>query len=191
MRNKVIEQRCNFKTLRLQVSSWTKQMMSTRSANNFVNHVIRILSPNVTKSLPSGWQNINTETEAQQWLRERDRESHFLTVQLLSTNEIIGFIFLYESDGEPDYYDLRFGYLLSEQVWGKGLGTELIQGLLNWCKETGDIRSISGGVEADNTGSIKVLKKAGFSTSNVDNSADHVIFYEYQFHQKEADNLKL
>ncbi len=144
------------------------------------------MTPKVTKALPAGWQNIKSILDAQQWIKERDDEGHFVTIQLLSTNEIFGFIFLYESDSKLNYYDLRFGYLLSEKVWGKGLGTELIQGLIKWCKEAGDIKSISGGVETDNVGSIRVLEKTGFTASTVDNSTEQVVFYEYQFDIEEA-----
>lgn len=181
MKDKTIEQKCNFNTQRLSIGSWTKQVMERESENIFANKVVEILTPNVTKSLPFGWQNIKTITDARQWIKERDEEGHFVTTQLQSTNEIIGFIFLYESDAKFNYYNLRFGYLLSEKVWGNGLGTELILGLINWCKEAGDIKSISGGVETNNIGSIKILEKTGFSASTIDNSTDQVVFYEYQF----------
>jgi len=87
-------------------------------------------------------------------------------------------------DSKHNYYDLRFGYLLAEKVWGKGLGTELIEGLLNWCKKQGNIRSISGGVETDNIESIKVLEKTGFSVSTMDSPSEKTVFYEYRFDVK-------
>ncbi len=181
MTNKTIEERCKFNTQRLTVSSWTNQVKEADSKKKFTEKVIEILTPNVTKSLPDGWQNISTIDSAQEWIKERNKESHFVTIQLLTTNETIGFIFLYESDSKHKFYDLRFGYLLSEKVWGKGLGTELIEGLIKWCKTAGDIKSISGGVETDNIGSIKVLEKTGFSASTLDSSTEQVVFYEYQF----------
>lgn len=181
MINKTIEERCSFSTQRLSVSSWTNQVKELYSKKTFAKKVIKILTPNVTKALPDGWQNISTIDGAQKWIKDRDNESHFVAIQLLSTNETIGFIFLYESDSERNYYNLRFGYLLSEKVWGKGLGTELIEGLIKWCRTEGDIKSISGGVEADNVRSIKVLEKTGFSASTADNPTQEVVFYEYQF----------
>lgn len=181
MSKKNIEQRCNFKTQRLSVSSWTNQLKGMDSDKNFAKEVIEILTPKVIKALPDGWQNITTIAGAQNWIKERDQESHFITIQLSATDETIGFIFLYESNSEQKYYDLRFGYLLSEIVWGKGYGTELIRGLLKWCRESGDIKSISGGVEFDNIGSIKVLEKTGFSKATAGESKDDVIFYEYKF----------
>lgn len=186
MITKTIEERCSFNTPRLSVSSWSNRIKGLDSEKIFVEKVIEILTPNVTKALPDGWQNISTIGGAQEWINERDKESHFVTIQLLSTNETVGFIFLYEAESEQKFYDLRFGYLLSEEVWGKGLGTELIEGLIKWGKTEGDIKSISGGVETDNFGSIKVLEKTGFSASTIDSSTEQVVFYEYQFDIEET-----
>ncbi|PWJ42685.1 GNAT family N-acetyltransferase [Sediminitomix flava] len=181
MSAKMIEEQCNFETKRLSVKSWTKQVEELGGIDIFAEKVIEILSPNVTKNLPDGWQNITTKNEAQEWIKDRNAESHFVCIQLLDTKEPVGFIFFYESDTNDVYYNLRFGYLLSEKVWGKGVGTELIDGLINWCKTEGNIRSISGGVECDNIGSIKVLEKNGFKASSIDSPSADILFYEYQF----------
>ncbi len=58
-----IEERCNFKTQRLAVNSWTNQLNGMDSDKSFAKEVIEILSPNVTKALPDGWQNITTIKE--------------------------------------------------------------------------------------------------------------------------------
>ena len=181
MKDISIEERFNYTTNRLRVRSWKHHIKDLDSKEKFARRVIEILTPDVTRSLPEGWQNISTVEHAKQWIDARDDESHFITIQLLSTDETVGFIFLYESDNEDDNYSLQFGYLLSESVWGKGLGTELLNGMIDWCKAQRDIISISGGVETDNIGSIKVLEKTGFSRSTLDNPTDEVVFYEYRF----------
>jgi len=179
--SKSLEKRCNFKTERLLIRSWKYQNKDLASEDYFTNKVEGILTHQVTKSLPDGWQGIKTKSDAKQWIKDRADESHFLTVQLLSTNEIIGFVFLYESDSQDNSCDLRFGYLLSETYWAKGYGSELVQGLVEWCDKVGDINSISGGVETDNIASIKVLEKNGFSPSTLDDASGNVIFYERKF----------
>lgn len=181
MKKETIEERCHFKTQRLSVSRWTNQSKDLGSENKFAKKVIEILTPNVTKALPDGWQNLKSINDAKAWINARDLESHFLSIQLNSTNETVGFIFLYESEADQNCYDLRFGYLLSEKVWGKGMATELIEDLIKWCKEASDIKSLSGGVECDNIGSIKVLEKTGFSVSTADSHSKQVVFYDYQF----------
>ena len=181
MKNKTIEERCSFDTQRLRVSSWTKQIKGPGLERKFAKRVVEILTPDVTKALPAGWQNITSAEDALKWIRDRDQESHFLAAQLSSSGETVGFIFLYEYMPGHKYFDLRFGYLLSEEVWGIGLGTELIEGLINWCKAAGDIRSITGGVETTNIGSIRVMEKAGFTISKTETPLEDVVFYVYRF----------
>lgn len=55
--------------------------------------------------------------------------------------------------------DLHIGYLLGESYWAKGYGSELIKGLVDWAYSDKHIRSLVGGVEINNTGSIKVMQK--------------------------------
>jgi len=179
MINKAIEKECNFTTQRLLVNTW-KQTESIELEKSFIKKVIKILSPNITKALPDDWQNINTLDKAESWINQRKEESHFITIELLATSELIGFIFLYESSKENNYYNLRFGYLLAEEVWGEGLGTELIAGLVKCCESKGNIKSISGGVEKNNIASIKVLEKNRFSISKKEKSTKEMIFYEYE-----------
>lgn len=57
---------------------------------------------------------------------------------------------------------MMFAYLISETLWWKGYGTELIKGLVVWCKSSRNIRSLSGGVATKNTGSARILEKCGF-----------------------------
>lgn len=178
-----LQEKCNYLTQRLSIDNWKNCIQDHQSSTLLETQIISILSPNVTKALPDGWQNISTVTAAQTWIEERDQESHCLAVQLLNTHEIIGFIFLYETaiEASSTSMDLRFGYLLSESVWGKGLGTELIEGLLLWCQSEGNITSIAGGVEKDNIGSIKVLEKTGFTLSPDEDTSSDVLFYSYYF----------
>lgn len=134
----------------------------------------------MTKSLPDNWQNKTTITSATKWIKERNEESIFLIVESVISSQVIGFVFLYPIDLEANKIDLRFGYLLSELSWGKGFGTELVQGLVNKCQDMGNIKSISGGVEKDNIASIKVLNKCGFHILSQNEKDENVIFYEKQ-----------
>jgi len=179
--SKTLEHKCNYRTERLLIRSWTHHNKGLATNESLEEDIINILSSKVTNSLPDGWQRINTSSDAQKWMEDRDEESNFLTVELLATNEIIGFIFLYELNSEKNSLDLRFGYLLSESNWSKGFGTELVKGLVKWCETMKTINSISGGVEIDNLGSIRVLEKTGFSPSTIDSPSENVIFYELKF----------
>ena len=134
--------------------------------------------------MPEGWQEVKTIADATDWIQKRAEESCFLTVQLRSTNEIVGFVFLYEEPSQDKYSDLHLGYLMAEATWGKGIGSELIKGLVDWCEKAGDIKSITGGVETNNVGSIRVLEKNGFSKTTSDNPQEDMIFLKREFHLK-------
>ncbi|MDQ2180785.1 GNAT family N-acetyltransferase [Marinifilum sp. D714] len=176
-----MNQYCEFKTERLFVKDWLYKNEEVVEKLAFTKKVINILSPRVTEALPDGWQNINTTEQANQWIFERAKEGFFLTVWLKSKPELLGFLFLYECESENQSLDLRFGYLLAESAWGKGFGTELINGLVDWCKKRDYIQSLSGGVERNNIGSIKVMEKTGFSISAESKPTNDVIFYEQKF----------
>lgn len=166
MNNKLAEilnQNCLFKTNRVSILNWNFIESQTDFEDSTIKSVLNIMTPNVTEALPDGWQNINTNEKAENWINERKEDSNFYSITSTETNEIIGFMFLYEIKKSKE---LRLGYLLTESTWGKGIGSELIKGLVKWSSDLGIINSISGGVGKDNIRSIKVLEKNGFYKSN-------------------------
>jgi len=180
--SRLLEDECSFETERLIISSYFDFVKSQADEKTLANRVISIMTPKVTESLPAGWQNLHTDIDANNWINEVSRESNLLLVQLKRTKEIVGFIFLYESATSKAPMDLRLGYLLSEDSWGHGMGSELIKGLLTWCGSTGKVNTITGGVEHDNIASIKVLKKNGFNQTGSNNEG--TLFYVYDFCQQ-------
>lgn len=176
-----MELNCNFQTERLKVSNWHIQNKDIQSKQNFAKKIIKILTPAVTKSLPEAWQNINSLAKADNWRSERTNECELLAVNLNFTNELVGFIFLYDFEDDKGRFDVRFGYLLAERIWGNGLGSELIRELIAWCEKNEKIKSLSGAVEKENKASIKVLENNGFSQAVLSTSSDKVIFYKKKF----------
>ena len=159
----ILHQDCLFKTNRISILHWDFVESHEELKDRRMDSVLNIMTPNVTKALPDGWQNLNTIDKAEEWIKDRKNDSHFYAITLTESNEIIGFLFLYATNGIKE---LRLGYLLTESVWGQGIGSELVKGLVEWSRNTGIVNSISGGVEKDNIGSIKVLEKNGFYKSN-------------------------
>ncbi len=169
-----LEQLCRFETDRLLVRCW--QAVYTEAANKaFAASVLEILTPKVTKSLPDGWQQVDTIDKAKKWIGNRIEESVFLVAQANSTKKVVGFMFLYPDDASIKPQTLRMGYLISENSWGIGLGSELVGGLVDWCVQNTDFESVSGGVEKENLGSIRVLEKNGFIITE---SNEHTAFME-------------
>lgn len=174
------EARCKFKTERLLVETWKDHPLAG-DADAFALRLVALLSEKVTRSLPPGWQDIDTPGKARGWIAERDAEGSVLAVQIRHDRDLIGFLFLNEAvHPQSRFFDLRLGYLLTETVWGQGLGSELINGLVTWCQKSGEINSLTGGVEADNTASIRVLEKNGFILEEPDPAHHDMVFMRRQ-----------
>jgi RimJ/RimL family protein N-acetyltransferase len=146
---------CRFETERLTVAPWHSIPRA-----QLASHVAALLTPAVTRPLPPPWQGPYDLERAQRWIDERDAESSVLLVSTRADATPVGLIIL--SSPQPSDTELRLGYLLAEGAWGRGLGSELIAGLVQWCGAQPDISSLAGGVEASNPASKRVLEKNGF-----------------------------
>ncbi len=74
----------------------------------------------------------------------------------------------------------EFGVSVSKSYWGNGIGTALVQSILDWSKETGIIRKVDLLVRADNMSAIHVYKKLGFSIEGIQSRSLCIdgIFYD-------------
>ena len=176
----ILKQDCLFQTKRLTIKNWNLLEQTFKSKNNLIEIVLKIMTPNVTKDLPDGWQNLSTIEKAEKWVVDRKNDCNFYAIQTLESNDIIGFLFLYTENVATEYADLRLGYLLTESIWGKGVGSELIRGLVDWCEKEKNIKSISGGVEINNISSIRVLEKNGFIKTNQE-LPENMLLYKREF----------
>jgi RimJ/RimL family protein N-acetyltransferase len=180
--NKSLEEDCSFITERLRVNSWQHCASTINDKDALFNKVISTLTPEVTKALPPGWQDISTIEKANDWVEARLQESALFSIQLTPDNSLVGFLILNgEASSKPDLIDVHLGYLLSKETWGKGLGSELIKGLVSWSESVGSISSIFGGVETDNIASIKVLEKNGFTPASSEQVIEGMVFLERKF----------
>ena len=162
-----LEQRCRFSTARLAVRGW-KDEISTRSGREALAQIVAaILTDNVAKTLPVGWQGVETKDDALNWIGKRSEEGSVMTVRLARTCELIGLLLIGFDTAAANQRGLRLrlGYFLSESNWGRGLGSELIHGLVCWCSNAGDVREVIGVVEPGNLASAKVLTRNGFEPS--------------------------
>lgn len=167
---------CLFKTKRLRI-----ERNIEFNKKKFAKEILNILTSKVTEYLPDSWQEVNSIGDSLKWICDRYDEGTFLTVRLLLSGELVGLIFLYEPETEEKYRELMFGYLISESNWGQGYGTELINGLVEWCKVSGTIKSLSGGVARKNVGSIRVLEKCGFVNLDEDTPIKETMMFKQEF----------
>ncbi|WP_158303888.1 GNAT family N-acetyltransferase [Saccharophagus degradans] len=143
-----------------------------------IDGVLELLSVNVTMHLPYDWQDIDDIYKAKSWLEKRLVEGDVFSIYLTHSGELIGLLFLYKFENKSEECQVRVGYLISENYWGKGVGSELICSLLYELSKIHGVVSVVGGVSPDNIGSIKVLTKNGFQLMERVNDTE---FYQYKF----------
>ncbi len=153
---------CEYETSRLWVGDW--HLVRLQPERGLAAAVSEILTPETTRSLPPQWRGSYTLERARAWIAERDEESPTLLVTGREAGKPLGLVVLFElpAEDEAEVVDLRLGYVLNESVWGRGLATELVSGLVSWCRPRNSIRSLAGGVAVDNAASARVLTKNGF-----------------------------
>jgi len=158
----MIVRQCVFSTSRLLVKEWHSFTSENMGGRVLPDVVAAMLTPSVTRQLPTGWQGAYTRERAQQWIADRDAEGVTLLVVERGDGNPVGLVILFESgDAAAQKIELRLGYLLSEESWGRGLASELLEGFVGWCR-TNAISSVEGGVERGNDASRRVLEKNGF-----------------------------
>jgi RimJ/RimL family protein N-acetyltransferase len=154
-------QKCHYSTERLLVREWHTIKSCEWKSLDLEDVVTRILTPQVTHSLPPAWQGTYTLDRAREWIMERDSEGQTLLVIEKASKDAIGLVILFEVGSTTGGSELRLGYMFVESGWGKGFASELISGFTGWC-EGNNVLSVTGGVESDNIASIRVLEKNGF-----------------------------
>ena len=135
--------------------------------------ITALLTEPVTRSLPPAWQGAYTTEWARRWIEERDTEGPTLLVTHRADRRPAGLVILFEeaATGKADVIDVRLGYLLAEDTWGQGLASELLAGLVGWCRRQPALASLTGDVAQDNPASARVLEKNGFHV--VENAPEH------------------
>lgn len=147
---------CTFETERLIVADWHE--LAEAYSVDLVTVVPAIMTARTTEALPPAWQGDYDDERAAMFITERDAESPTLLTLSRQSRSALGLLFLFEDASAT----LRLGYVFAEAAWGRGLGTELLKGLVGWTRHQKEIESLIAGVEETNTSSIRVLEKAGF-----------------------------
>lgn len=66
------------------------------------------------------------------------------------------------NNGKPNYAKAEIWYKLHPHFWAKGFATEAVKMVLHFCFKELQLHRIEAGCAVGNTGSIRVLEKAGF-----------------------------
>ena len=89
----------------------------------------------------------------------RGEKSHWALVPKKGTADLIGVISLWPDDGAT--HDQR-GFWLDPAFQGRGLMTEAMQALLDYCFEELSVRRVQALINPDNTASIRLAERLGF-----------------------------
>jgi len=139
--------------------------------------VAAMLTEPVTRWLPPDWQGPYTPERAAAWISDRHAEGPVLLVEDRGDGQLLGLVLLFEeARAGGDGLDVRLGYLLAEHAWGRGLGSELLEGFLGWCRARPKVRSVIGGVAPENAASIRLLERHGFAREP-SSAADGDVYY--------------
>ena len=165
----VVTESCSFETARLTVDVWHTASLTGEGAPRLPEVVGSIMTPAATRALPAEWQGAYPRSRAVTWIRERDGDGPTHLAIERSSGTAVGLVILFESaaDDGPDV-EVHLGYVLAESAWGQGLGSELVEGFVEWCRGERQIRSLIGGVAADNLASVRILEKNGFRPMDSD-----------------------
>jgi ribosomal-protein-alanine N-acetyltransferase len=159
----VVIRECRFETARLRVREWHSQGADQGAAGDLATVVTSLLTPPVTRSLPPAWQGEYTRERAEAWVVDRDAEGTTLLASERVSSTAIGLMILFEEAVVGALgVDVRLGYVLAESAWGRGYGSEIVEGFVRWCRDRAEIRTLIAGVAADNPASIRILEKSGF-----------------------------
>lgn len=63
----------------------------------------------------------------------------------------------------PDFRSALLGYILAEDAWGHGYGTEAARAVLTWAYATLDLNRVQAEADTRNLASARVLEKLGFT----------------------------
>ncbi|PKF51282.1 GNAT family N-acetyltransferase [Enterovibrio nigricans] len=130
--------------------------------DDFSRRIADVLTPSVKQHLPPEVHAVVDTESAKYWLTETLSDATLVTFSERGTREFAGFILLYAISDTPERIALRLGYVVSEDFQGKGFASEIIEGLVAWCRASGCVSSLAGGAEKANAASLRVLEKNGF-----------------------------
>lgn len=127
--------------------------------------------PEVWTWLPETYPDPLTTETAAALIELSNASNHHQVRAVLRNSEIVGQVrLLYDVDPQ-DAGVAEISYWLGRAYWGKGIGSHVVRMFTarSFADNPG-IRSIIARVHADNTGSLRILKKSGYSVEGRDPS---------------------
>lgn len=167
-----------FDTARLRVLPWRQFI---ESISELAQAIAPVTTPKVMATLPPSWSSLDTNQERIHWIMEREQEGLCLCFCDAKNGEVVGILLLSPQMMQGNCVDVRVGYFIAEEFWGRGFASEVVKGLVQIARSHELIDSVTGGVDPSNIGSVKVLTNNGFVHIS-DESNQHTHIYRFQSH---------
>ena len=108
---------------------------------------------------------VDAETFRSEWLAVATSETDFSCVAEMDGKIVaMGFLEIVNGMGQPrmpQWTEGVIGYIVDPQFWGRGIASNLVNGLLRAAFESLGLRRVTATCNADNVPSSRVLEKAG------------------------------
>lgn len=103
-----------------------------------------------------------TEAEEADFLSKCNAaETHIYLVAVIA-DEIIGTLHFSTARRDRFRHSGELGMSVSKQHWGQGIGSRLVEVLLEWAKQTNIVKKVNLRVRTDNQRAIQLYKSKGF-----------------------------
>lgn len=109
---------------------------------------------------------ITTDKE-QQGIESINNKDNSIMIVALFDGEIVGSIVFRGGERNRLMHVGEMGVTIRKPYWGLGIGSFLLEFLIEWAKGTGIVRKINLRVRADNENAIKLYKKFDFKNEGI------------------------
>jgi RimJ/RimL family protein N-acetyltransferase len=103
-----------------------------------------------------------TDEQERQWIREHLEDAGKLAVAAEVVGEIVGFLSFENNPQKRLRHRGAFGVSVAKPWRGQGLGTALVQTLIDWAEADPLVEKIGLAVYANNENAIRLYEKLGF-----------------------------
>ena len=110
-------------------------------------------------------------------VREIFSNGHTWAIELKESGEAVGCICYYdqkESNIPIGEQDAEIGYWIGKPHWNRGLATEALRGMVDYCFNTRGFLTLWSDFFVDNPASGRVMEKCGFRDTGEENLLSHL-----------------
>jgi RimJ/RimL family protein N-acetyltransferase len=101
--------------------------------------------------------------QEEEYIEKHNQSSNSLLIVAVYNDKIVGILNFSGGSRERIAHCGMFGMSVLKDYWGIGIGTSLLDFMLDWAEETEVIKKIELQVKIDNKRAIELYKKMGFS----------------------------